>query len=62
MNPIGRYLYRITNEGQPIEAGADNGEEAKYYTKFLYLYRGGIRKMQKELKRREEELRREFSQ
>lgn len=57
-----RYLYRITNEGQPIEAGADNGEEAKYYTKFLYLYRGGIREMQKELRRREEELRREFSQ
>ncbi len=61
MNPIDA-IYRITNEGQPIEAGADNEEEAKYYTKFLYLYRGGIREMQKELRRREEELRREFSQ
>jgi hypothetical protein len=50
-----RYLYSISKGRQP-PVGTEN-EEVRYYIKSLYLYRRGIKDMQRELRRREEELR-----
>jgi hypothetical protein len=49
------YLYSISKGRQP-PVGTEN-EDVRYYIKFLYLHRRGIKNMQRELRRREEELR-----
>jgi hypothetical protein len=50
-----RHLYSISKGRQP-PVGTEN-EDVRYYIKFLYLDRRGIKNMQRELRRREEELR-----
>jgi hypothetical protein len=52
-----RHLYGIS-KGQQPPVGTEN-EDVRYYIKLLYCYRRGIKEMQRELRRREEELRTE---